>query len=89
MHVYKHLYIYSFSRYMYVLLLKCVCYSSVYVCLSVKYIHLTQWLCSCKRMYTVLTLIGLTRSEKTSVMATPKRLGAHIWQICLAGSTPQ
>ena len=25
--------------------------------------------------------IGLTRSEKTSVMTTPKRPGAQIWQI--------
>ena len=29
-------------------------------------------------------LVGLTRSEKTSVMTTPKRPGTHIWQICLA-----
>ena len=27
-------------------------------------------------------LIGLTRSEKTSVMSTVKRPGTHIWQIC-------
>ena len=33
-------------------------------------------------------LIGLTRSEKTSVMTTPKRPGAHIWQICLADLPP-
>ena len=26
--------------------------------------------------------IGLTRSEKTSLMTTPKRPGAHFWQIC-------
>ena len=27
-------------------------------------------------------LICLTRSERTSVMTTPKRPGAHFWQIC-------
>ena len=27
---------------------------------------------------------GCMQSEKTSVMTTPKCLGAHIWQICLA-----
>ena len=33
-------------------------------------------------------LFGLTRNEKTSVMTTPKRPGAHIWQICLADLPP-
>ena len=30
---------------------------------------------------TPFNLIGLTRSEKTSVMSTVKRPGTHIWQI--------
>ena len=31
---------------------------------------------------------GLMQSKKTSVMTTPKHLGAHIWQICLADLSP-
>ena len=34
------------------------------------------------------TFIGLTRSKKTSVMITPKRPGAQIWQIYLADLPP-
>ena len=29
----------------------------------------------------ILGFIGLTRSEKTSVMTTPKRPGVQLWQI--------
>ena len=36
-----------------------------------------------------ISVTGLTRSEKTSVMTTPKRPGTHIWQICLADLPPQ
>ena len=33
-------------------------------------------------VFDLILLIGLTRSEKTSVMTTPKRPRAHFWQIC-------
>ena len=34
--------------------------------------------------FPILTVIGLMQSKKTSVMSTPKCLGAHFWQIYLA-----
>ena len=36
----------------------------------------------------LIALLVLCKVKKTSVMTTPKCLGAHIWQICLADLPP-
>ena len=71
------------------------CQYNLHKCNYVELCHVivsyVTWLARDVGLSPTWLLFGLTRSEKTSVMTTPKCLGAQIWQIYLrsAGrSTP-